>query len=345
MRSNKECHLFRRKLAAHIKQHGNRFWEHYSAKYIQMSTEETQQSNLELKQKLSTLNQNLIFRGTIGNIELRHAMETDRLGRDFSQSGKSLSFDLVSYIRDNDSAYFLSATGCPMTAKPYASCIAKMPCRGYIFVMGLPKVYTIPQKLLRINKELFSKYDDQMLNDSHNMENGGTKYTPISDIVKNNNETTIILTDFFAKKNWRPTLSKDVAQVFEVCGPGRILGSMMSFTRPILISEIHNTTFRNRQISVEVVLNCEKKLEEYTKKAQNQGLIAEGNRIVTIQDATALDNAGLLDHYIENSDTQETLRLNQVPAHIPIGHQSKLVEYALQQLQQSDITNNMLRRN
>ncbi|MGV3740376.1 MAG: hypothetical protein ACO1N3_03700, partial [Gammaproteobacteria bacterium] len=325
------------------KHHGNRFWEHHSAHYMRLSPEEKQQGYLKLMQKLKKPNRDFIYRGTLGNMELREALETGRLGRNFSQSGKSFSFNLTAYIRDNDSAFLLSASESPMTAKPYAACISKMPCRGFIIVLGLPKVYTIPHNLLQINKKLFTDYDQHMLQDSHCIENGGTKYNSIIDITKSNNETTIILTDSDAKKNWRPILNYDIHQVIEVCGPGRLFGSMMSFTQPILISEIPNPTFKKRQLSVETVLNCNENMSESIKNAQTNGLILSDNRFLTLEDANALDNTGILDSYIEDSKEHETIRLSQVPRDIPIGHQNKLFDYATQQLQQSVKTNNILR--
>ena len=340
---HKGNHLFKHLLNAHIKKSNNRFWEHCSADYLQLSPEQKLKGYQKLVQKFKTSSKDVLYRGTIGNLELRNAIETGRLGRDFFQSGKSFSFDLTAYIRDNDSAFFLSASDCPMTAKPYASCLAKMPCRGFIIVLGLPKVYTVPADLLLINKQLFTDYDATMLNESHSIENGGTKYHSIIDITKQNNETTIILTDSAYKKNWGPLLNIDVQQVVEVCGPGKVLGTMLSFAQPILISELFNPAFKKRQLSVGVVLNCDKNMAQINRKAHETGLIAPDNRFLTLEDANALDNTGVLDWYFEDAESHETMKFTQVPKNIPIGDTAQLLEHAMQHLQQTDKTNNMLR--
>lgn len=318
---------------AHLKAcESNGFWQKHTQQYMQLSQEEKNAKHRQLLRILNNHGEQTLFRGTMGNMELQHAVETGRLGQDFGRGGKSLSFDLPAYIRENDSAYFLSASACPITAKPYASgCFTKMPRRGFIIVLGMPKVFTTPNKVLLVNKKIFTDYDDLKLSSDFSIENsGGTLYTPITEMTRRNNETTLILTNYHAKKNWCPKLSTDIKQIIEVCGPGKILGSMMSFSQPILLSELTNPDFQKRQWSLEVFLDCNS--EEVIQTAVQNKILEPGNRFLTLNDIDVIDDFDVLDN--PAAEGEDTLILNQVPAEIPEADQDQLLEYMDDYLQQ-----------
>lgn len=46
--------------------------------------------------------------------------------------------------------------------------------------------------------------------------------------------------------------------------------------------------------------------------------------------------------YVDDPDSQETLRFTQVPKTVPVGDETLLAEHAAQYLQQSAKTNNIL---
>ena len=70
-------------------------------------------------------------------------------------------------------------TACESTAK-----IRKFKtfCIDFINKIGIPKVFTKSNKVLKINPKAFASYDDIKLQDEFSIENGGTKYTPIADM-------------------------------------------------------------------------------------------------------------------------------------------------------------------
>ena len=320
----------------------NSVWQKRTGQYMSLSPEEKATHYNQLIDILKKHGSQTLFRGTMGNMELQHAVDTGRLGQDFGCGGKSLSFDLPAYIRENGSAYFLSASECPITAKPYASgCFTKLPRRGFVIALGMPKVFTTPNKVLKINPKAFAAYDDIKLQDEFCIENGGTKYTPIADMTRKNNETTLVLTNYRATKNWRPKICTDIHQIIEVCGPGKFLGSMMSFSQPILLSELTNPNFKKRQWSLEVFLDCGND-PEIIEAAILNNILEPENRLLTLADADAIDDSGILDNYIDaDSDHHDTIQLNQVPSDIPIGDQNQLVEYMEENLQQRYKTTSM----
>lgn len=317
----------------------NSFWQKHTTQYVQLSPQEKSEKNEQLLKVLHNHGEQTLFRGTMGNMELQHAVETGRLGQDFGRGGKALSFDLPAYIRENDSAYFLSASACPITAKPYAAgCFTKLPRRGFIIVLGMPKVFTTPNKILTVNKKAFTDYDDMKLSSDFSIQHSdGTLYTPISDMTRRNNETTLILTNYTARKNWRPSLCTDIKQIIEVCGPGKFLGSMMSFSQPIILTELMNPTFEKRQWSLEVFLDC--KSDEVLETAVQNNLLRPGNRFLSLQDADVIDDFDILDTCAEEGE--DTLILDQVPAEIPEADQDQLLDYMKQYLQENSKTPSM----
>ena len=180
-----------------------------------------------------------------------------------------------------------------------------------------------------------------MLSHFFDTQNGSTKYHSIFKIIKNNNETTAILSNGRGKTNWKPTLENDVVQVIEVFGPGKMFGSFMAFSQPIYLGHVENSDFRPRQFSIEVVLHCDNYMQTAIKNAWKQGLIQPGYRFLTLEDASAIDESGQLDLRIDSNEVcQQTICLKQVPKNIPVGHQQMLVDH-LEQLQPKTKTTSM----
>ncbi len=317
-------------------------WNQFSIQYMKYTDEQKANGYKKLVTAIHHPDDEFLYRGTTGNSELQYALKTGHLGHDVYRSGKRACMNLPSYIRDNDSAFLFSASECPYTAKPYASGL-QLPCRGFIIVMGLPKVITMPRTLLRINKKAFTAYDDMMLSGQNNLSSdGGTVRTPIQGITEDNNETTIVTTDNRVTKNWKPQLSTDIYKIVEVCGPGKWVGNLMTFSKPIFLDQIFNPDFRKQQWTIEVIMNCEDDMDHNIETAIQEKIIAPENRFLTIEDAAAIDDTGMLDTYIENDvEMQKTIRLRQVPRSIPIGHQKKLQEYMEEHLQETQKITNM----
>ena len=115
----------------------------------------------------------------------------------------------------------------------------------------------------------------------------------------------------------------------------------MSFSQPILLSELTNPNFKKRQWSLEVFLDCGND-PEIIEAAILNNILEPENRLLTLADADAIDDSGILDNYIDaDSDHHDTIQLNQVPSDIPIGDQNQLVEYMEENLQQRYKTTSM----
>jgi hypothetical protein len=94
----------------------------------------------------------------------------------------------------------------------------------------------------------------------------------------------------------------------------------MTFSKPIFLDQIFNPDFRKQQWTIEVIMNCEDDMDHNIETAIQEKIIAPENRFLTIEDAAAIDDTGMLDTYIENDvEMQKTIRLRQVPRSIPIG--------------------------
>ncbi|CEG57400.1 hypothetical protein [Legionella fallonii] len=266
----------------------------------------------------------LIYRGSEGNDEIVHLLETDRLGKNFEHNSKLPSFDIVGYIRDNDSKYFLSFSPCKETVKPYAAGLSIVPCKGHIIVTGLPKVYTIPHKLLRLNEEMFIRYDqrqhESMTGDAHH-------YQSIVTMTQNNNEITAIIGASHAD-DWRPVVTDDLMSIFEVCGPGRILSKFMSSNEIAYVKEWKNPNFTKRVYAIEVVIyENQADFEIMNRNARQMKLIGANERLITINDARALVDSEELNELNALYELPETQRISSVPRNIAIGDQTALVEY------------------
>ncbi len=271
----------------------------------------------------------LIYRGSEGTAEVTHLLESNRLGKNFTHNSKLPSFDIVGYIRDNDSKYFLSFSPCKETVKPYAAGLSIVPCKGYIIVTGLPKVYTIPHKLLYLNEEMFRRYDEKQ---QEQMTHNPYAYQSIVAMAQNNNEVTAVLgtsdTD-----DWRPVVTDDLMSIFEVCGPGRILSKLMSTSEIAYVREWKNPEFMKRIYAIEVAIyDTPDDFKIMNRNARRMHLINADQRLITIEDAEALLSSCELDELNALYETPETQRITAVPRSITIGNQAALLEYVTEKL-------------
>ncbi len=301
----------------------------FDPKYPMLSPLERDEGIDKLQQSLPSGN-DVIYRGTEGTAEVMHAVESDRLGVAFQSSKKMASFDIVDFVRENNSKYFLSASPCPQTVKPYAAGLSLIPCKGFIWVTGLPKVFTLPQKLLHLNPGLFEQYDQRKL--SQQDQDNPTRYDSIKGMTRNNNEVTIVLGGA-DNEDWRPRVSKDVMKLIQVSGPGSLMGQFMSSNEPVHVTDWNNPEYKKRVWSMEIVLSDGRdyadNLEDMNARAREMGLITPDQRLLTLQDARAVVNSKKLDPLDTEYETNETHKIIQVPKGIAIGDTAALVEYML----------------
>lgn len=267
----------------------------------------------------------LIYRGSEGPDEVLPTMKSGYIGRKPEHSKKSPSHDIVGYIRDNDSKYFLSFTTCKETVKPYTVGLSIIPKKGYIFVTGFPLVYTVPQKLLILNPKMFERYDKMMIN-SMPMEEARA-YQSIITMTQNNPEITCI-TGASPKDDWRSRVDKRMHSVIEVCGPGRILSPFMSSNQPAHSREWLNPDFSPELIAMDIVFyGDDYEYQEMNEKAADMGITKKGERLLDLRDACAVMYSGQLDTWNAQFVTQETTKVVAVPKKIKPGDTSALLEY------------------
>lgn len=275
----------------------------------------------------------LLFRGTEGTKEIIDAMESGILGLSSTQRKKAQNHDIVAFIRENDSRYFFSTSPCKHTVQFYAAGISLIPGKGAIWVIGLPRVYTCPQKLLHLNRKKFEEYDIKKIEQQD--PDLPTRHDPITTMTANNNEVTVILgaTD---KDDWSFNVSRDVKSIIQVSGPG-LFGTFMSSNKIVHIQDWENPDFRKRVWSMEIIVGDPEDYDEMSQKAREMGLIAPDMRCLTLEDASATVDSKELTEMNDRYTTDRTHRLTQVPKEISLGDKDALLEYMIYEIE-SELT-------
>lgn len=201
----------------------------------------------------------LLYRGTEGRSEINAIFRGNTLGREIKSEDVG-NYNLIQFIEENKNNNFLSSTPCPYTVHSYAAGLSLIPTDGFIMVLGLPKVFTKPQKLLLLHPELFDLYDQKQI--ENNPLDNLKGFRSIKPLAKNNIEWTIVTRGPHGD-DWRQFPSRDILKLIHVCGPGRILQSFMSSNELLHVDELVNEQFKKRVFSVEVVIgNSESDFEK-----------------------------------------------------------------------------------
>jgi hypothetical protein len=293
-------------------------------KYAMLPAKERQEKIDELTSSLPQ-GPNITFRGSVGTNEAYNAATTNRLGIRPQDSKKSLSISIPAHIEMNNSALYYSETPCSKTVIPYTGNVSLVPTNGTIIAKRRPQICVLPQKLLYLHEKTFDDYDKWRINaiSSENPEN----YQSIKTMTRNNNEITAVL-GASRKDDWRQNFNRDVHSIYEVVSPGRWLGLVMPATEPAHITHWQNPDFTPQPVSVEIVSGSfsAKDLAEMNEKATEIGM-PKDERLLTLEDASAIMESGVLEKLDENYVTTETLNLSSVPQNIAIGNAEALAKY------------------
>lgn len=275
--------------------------------------------------------EDLLFRGTEGDGEIIHAASSGYLGFSPAESKKDDNHDIVGFIRDNDSRYFLSCTPCPQTAKPYAAGLSLFPARGYVATTAYPKVYTRPQLLLGLNPEMFEAWDQRFM--AAQEPEDRLKFQSITTMAASNNEITAVH-GAEVIDDWRLELKRDVSTITRVCGPGRLYGRFMGANELVHIEEWINPDFQKRIYALEVFFySTEEELAKMNERACELGILPQDRRLMTLEDARAVVNSGHLDKLNQEQGMDTTMKFTHVPKEIAIGEEKSLTEFMLSELQ------------
>ncbi len=267
----------------------------------------------------------LMYRGMAGLDEVYASARRDYFEKKACVEDDT-GYDLVAYVRANKNLNFLSFSPCIETVRAYALGLSLIPSFGNIMETSYPRVFTKPQKLLHLDRSLFHLYAAS-ISDSTHIEDVGT-YQPMTEMAENNNEITVILRSNDGQ-DWRPNFSTDVRKTVLIWGPGKVLNLFMPSTQAIQLDMWENPDFKKRALSVEVVLAPGPHMSIANEKAIELGLITEGERLLTLEDASAIWRNNDYEDFV----LDETLQLERVPSFIKEGDEHALVDYVKETLQ------------
>ncbi|CAM2968929.1 Uncharacterised protein [Legionella steigerwaltii] len=299
--------------------------------YPTLTPEEIDEGIVQLQNSLPS-DEDLSFRGTEGTKEVMEAMTTDCLGWSSAQRKKTASTDIVEYTEKNESSCFLSTSPCKQTVKPYAAGISLIPTRGFIWVMGLSKMYTVPHKHAFLNPEMFDIYALRKNEPQGSPQEEG--YRSITNTVANNNEITIIVGRGGDGK-WALKVSEDVMKLVQVRGPGKILGRFMPSDEILHVQDWTNPGFRKRVWSLEVFFSVGDTLKDYdgmNARARDFGSIGKDERLFTFLDGCSVVDSEELEELNANYSTTKTHRVTKVHKDIPIGDKKNLTQCIIEEI-------------
>lgn len=243
------------------------------------------------------------------------------------------SLDIPRFIHKPESCVLLSTSPDPHTVREYMVGYQLIQAKGAIASMCLPPVYIRPQTTRHVDIEAFQYY--QKILNGEQEPGSFTRVEDIFDLAHGNNETTVIL-GATKKDDWRPRFDADLHSIVLVKGAGRILSSFTN-ADTVETATVTNPNFRKRIMSIEIFSTTsiggtplsQKYFGKMNERAQKLGLVAEGNRMLTIEDAVVLMNSSKYQAMVQNfKATAQTIILQGVPKHIPIGSPA-LIEYAV----------------
>ncbi|WP_454784169.1 hypothetical protein [Legionella sp. WA2024007413] len=327
---------FRRAVISHATQSGTLF---SSTDYPYKSTERQNIGHSELLNSLPVA-EDIYFRGTPGTEEINEIMRSGEMGTG-KYSRREPSLEIPEFIEENNSCYLLSASPCPHTVQDYAEGLSVLPTKGYIIVMGLPKVSIRPQLVLHLDRELYEEYA-RLKNEK---EEPGIRhvYNSIVTTAQRNNEVTIVLgTD--KQDNWRPIIGTDIMKIVEITAPGKFLGKFMA-AKKVHSRTIDNEEFVKRPWALEIATTRSSDLPEFksayermNRRADELGLITSSDRrLMTIDDVKGVMRAGILEEFSRDYTADRTLVFRDVPREIAIGNAEALTEFMISELK-SELT-------
>ncbi|WP_454783242.1 hypothetical protein [Legionella sp. WA2022007384] len=300
--------------------------------YPLLTPQEIDEGIAQLHESLPS-DKDFLYRGTEGSKEVYEAMSSNYLGMSSMQKRKTPSIDLVRYLIDNDSKFFFSTSPCKYTVQPYAAGISIIPCRGFIWVTGMPKVFTRPQKHLYLNEELFDSYSQKTIEASKS----GEKYHSIKNTAAANNEVTVVIGSG-KDDNWAFKVSEDVAKIVQVRGPGRFLKNFMPSSEILHVQDWTNPGFKKRVWSLEIVFSngvTMKDFEKMNEKARELGLIGRDERLLTLFDASSVADSDELEELNSNYRVSETHTVAKVHKSIAIGDKAPLLDCITHEIRSS----------
>ncbi|WP_454781513.1 hypothetical protein [Legionella sp. WA2022007384] len=293
----------------------------------------TKKAKEDLHQMLDRLpkEKDFVHRGMAGYDEVKSIVTHDKFGAG-KYTKRPDSLDIAEFVHKPESCLLLSTSPDPYTVSKYMVGFQLLTATGAITSMCLPGVYIRPQTARHIDVETFRIYQNKLDDD---LEAGlRASAENIFDLAEGNNETTVVL-GASKEDDWRPQFNRDLHSIILVKGAGRILSGFTN-ANTLETTTIINPNFCKRVMAIEIFSTYSGKgalfndsLKTMTRRAQELGLIARDQRVLTIDDAQVLMNSKEYQELIEKYKAiGETLILNGVPKNIPVGSE-EVVQYAI----------------
>ncbi|WP_392538396.1 hypothetical protein [Legionella sp. 227] len=315
--------------------------------YPYRSTVEQDIGHAELLRSLP-VGEGIIYRGTAGTDEIVEIMRSGEMGTG-EYTRRESNLEIPEFIEMNNSSCLLSASPCPYTVQDYAEGLSVLPAKGYIIVMGMPKVFIRPQLVLHLDREIYEEY--ARLKNEREDQSVRTSYKSIVDTAQTNNEVTMIL-GTGGQDNWRPEIGTDVMRVVEITAPGKILGKFMA-AKKVHSRTIDNEEYVRRPWAIEIVTtrhsgapDFKSAYERMNHRADELGLMTlstSERRLLTIEDAEAIMRSGILEEFAQNYTSEKTVVFREVPKEIPIGNAEALAQFLVPELKSQSTLQEMMR--
>lgn len=273
---------------------------------------------------------NVLARG-MSPAETLYNAENDRSGTCPADSKKDKHYNLPEFVHLNNSRWYRSLSTCLERATTYSVLSKYIPAHGVVVIEGMPKVITDPKELLVLSPGIFENYQDRLMQEQV-MQDSAVSPTNIIELTESNIETTQVLGSRI-NHDWRENFSTNTKAVAIVHTDGKILGNFALGSEPVLVEVLHNPDFKVRACTLSITTAFAEHLEEANSNAKAIGLLAPDQRLLTIKDAEAMVESGLLDQFDEGRSFEKTTVFDKVPSSIKEGDQDALADYMAEELQ------------
>lgn len=281
---------------------------------------------------------NVVWRGIGTSSLLAQTLREGHIRRSF---GKDTLCPVEHTIHGN-SKWIVSATSKPDTAAVYTS-IGSVPDTTAILELAEPEVYFNPIEVLITNPESAVAFDKSQHGDEHGdyafeaPKVDSLDYEPSATTLVKNDDEVAIVTGHKDRVFTRP-LQTSLSAVYEVVTPGTIAKKLKLASgeeKAYHIRSHHNPDFEITPVSVKITGgHYEASLfPRMNENALKGGLIKEGERLLTIEDARAIFPTEESLHQFQYDGITKTLRITAAPQEIAVGDRPALMAYIREALE------------
>lgn len=257
--------------------------------------------------------------------------QSDRSGTAPAESKKGSHNNIPEFVHVNNSRWYRSLSSCLERATTYSVLSKFIPAHGVVVIEGMPKVITDPKELLALSPGIFERYQDRLLQEQV-IQDSAIRPTDIVELTESNIETTQVLGEKL-NHDWREKFSTNTKAVAIIHTDGKILGNFALSSEPVLVEVLQNPDFKARACTLSITTAYAEHLDVANSNAKKIGLLTPDQRLLTIKDAEAMVESGLLDKFDEGRSFEQTTVFDKVPSSINEGDEEALANYMANELQ------------